>query len=671
MPDPSCWHSRQPGGMDAGLTLPSQGSSAVGQVSWRRRRAGGSILVFERVQLTSLVRSLLLSDQPILDVRDLSVSFETPDGRVEAVKNLSFSVHAGECLGLVGESGSGKSQTVLAAIGLTAANGAISGSISFGGVEITRLTRRDLDNIRGSRIGMIFQDPLTSLTPHMTVGAQMAEVLARHRGIRGAQAEKRIVDWLERVRIPEARRRLHQFPHELSGGMRQRVMIASAMLCEPQLLLADEPTTALDVTVQSQVLDLMDELKRETGAGLVLITHDMGVIARMADNVVVMRHGEAVERGSADDVFSAPKHSYTRLLLDAMPRMDRTDRGLRPSVGPAPHKDVEPILQVEDLHVTFPVSVPGGLFGRRIPLRAVDGVSLSLRPGETVGIVGESGCGKSTLARSVLRLVAPSAGSVAWLGRDIARLRRHEMQPLRKELQIVFQDPLASLDPRMTIGQSISEPLRVFQPRTSSRDRESAAREMMQRMGLDAGLVNRYPHELSGGQNQRVGIARAMILRPRLVVCDEAVSALDVSVQAQILDLLIDLQREFGMAMMFISHDLSVIREICHRVMVLYLGRVVEAAARDELFANPRHPYTRALLSAVPAPDPGKERARMRVKLHGDLPSPLDPKASLRFLKSRLTEGPPFYRPALIEVSPDHFVAEHDQFDGVAGISAA
>jgi peptide/nickel transport system ATP-binding protein len=609
--------------------------------------------------------------QPILDVRNLSVSFETPDGRVEAVKNLSFDVAPGECLGLVGESGSGKSQTVLAVMGLTAGNGEVSGEISFEGRDISRLSRPELNQIRGSKVAMIFQDPLTSLTPHMTVGAQMEEVLARHKKERGAAAEKHIIEWLERVRIPEARRRLHQFPHELSGGMRQRVMIASAMLCEPALLLADEPTTALDVTVQAQVLDLMDELKRETRAGLVLITHDMGVIARMADRVVVMRYGEAVERGAVDQVFATPKHEYTRMLLDAMPRLDRTDRGSRPTIGAPPAKDVKPLLDVDDLHVTFPVHVPGGLFGHRVPLRAVDGVSFELRPGETLGVVGESGCGKSTLARGVLRLLDPSAGSVAWLGRNIAKASRKEMQPLRQELQIVFQDPLASLDPRMTIGESIAEPLTVFRRDMDGKAREAAAREMMDRMGLDPLFVNRYPHELSGGQNQRVGIARAMILKPKLVVCDEAVSALDVSVQAQILDLLIDLQKEFGLAMMFISHDLSVVREICHRVMVLYLGRIVEMASRDVLFADPQHPYTRALLSAVPAPDPVKERSRKRIKLQGDLPSPLDPKASLRFLKSKLTDQAPFYRPALIEVSPGHWVAEHDPAEGREGLYAA
>jgi peptide/nickel transport system ATP-binding protein len=386
---------------------------------------------------------------------------------------------------------------------------------------------------------------------------------------------------------------------------------------------------------------------------------------------VVMRYGEAVERGAVDQVFATPKHEYTRMLLDAMPRLDRTDRGSRPTIGAPPAKDVKPLLDVDDLHVTFPVHVPGGLFGHRVPLRAVDGVSFELRPGETLGVVGESGCGKSTLARGVLRLLDPSAGSVAWLGRNIAKASRKEMQPLRQELQIVFQDPLASLDPRMTIGESIAEPLTVFRPDMDGKAREAAAREMMDRMGLDPLFVNRYPHELSGGQNQRVGIARAMILKPKLVVCDEAVSALDVSVQAQILDLLIDLQKEFGLAMMFISHDLSVVREICHRVMVLYLGRIVEMASRDVLFADPQHPYTRALLSAVPAPDPVRERSRKRIKLQGDLPSPLDPKASLRFLKSKLTDQAPFYRPALIEVSPGHWVAEHDPAEGREGLYAA
>ena len=609
-----------------------------------------------------------MSASPLFSVKGLNVGFDTEDGKVRAVKSLSFDVAPGECLGLVGESGSGKSQTVLAAMGLTAQNGDVSGAAMFYGRDLLSMTTSELNQVRGDEISMIFQDPLTSLTPHMTIGAQMREVLLRHRGLKGAEADQQCVEWLERVRIPEARRRLDQFPHELSGGMRQRVMIAAAMLCSPRLLLADEPTTALDVTVQAQVLELMDELKREQNAGLVLITHDMGVVARMCDRVVVMRHGEVVERGPVDEIFANPQQDYTKMLLNSMPRLDRTDRGGRPTIAPVDTEQSKPILTVKDLKVTFDVPVQGGgLFPKKKPLRAVDGVSFNLFEGETLGVVGESGCGKSTLARGVLRLIDPSSGSVAWLGRNIAKSGSTELQGLRQDLQIVFQDPLASLDPRMTIGQSISEPLGVFRPDLSGAQKEDAARQMMVRTGLDENFINRYPHELSGGQNQRVGIARAMILNPKLVICDEAVSALDVSVQAQIIDLLIDLQKDLGLSQIFISHDLSVVREISHRVMVLYLGRVVEMAPRKEIFDNPVHPYTQALINAVPVPDPVRERSRERILLEGDLPSPLDPRAGLRFLKSRLSEaGEDQYRPLLVEVAPGHFVAEHDPVAGVS-----
>ena len=603
-----------------------------------------------------------MSSSSILSVSDLVVNFDTSDGEVNAVKGLSFEVAAGECVGLVGESGSGKSQTVLAAMGLISQNGHVSGQALFDGQDLLTMPTPALNKVRGAQISMIFQDPLTSLTPHMTIGAQMREVLLHHKGLKGAEADKVCVEWLERVRIPEARRRLDQFPHELSGGMRQRVMIAAAMLCQPRLLLADEPTTALDVTVQAQVLELMDDLKREHNAGLVLITHDMGVVARMCDRVIVMRHGEPVERGNVSEIFADPKHDYTRMLLDAMPRLDREDRGGRPTIEPMDLEKADPILVARDLKVSFDVVASnGGLFPKKKPLRAVDGVSFSLLEGETLGVVGESGCGKSTLARAVLRLIEPTAGAVTWLGKDIARAEQKELQSLREDLQIVFQDPLASLDPRMTIGQSISEPMGVFRPDMNGRQKDEAVRKMMQRVGLDDALINRYPHELSGGQNQRVGVGRAMILNPKLVICDEAVSALDVSVQAQIIDLLIDLQKEFGLSQMFISHDLSVVREVAHRVMVLYLGRVVEMATREEIFENPIHPYTKALINAVPRPDPEIERNRKRILLDGDLPSPMDPRAGLRFLKSRLSEaGEDQYRPLLVEVSPGHFVAEHD-----------
>ncbi len=599
---------------------------------------------------------------PILDIRSLTIDFDTPDGAVHAVKGIDLDIRPGECLGVVGESGSGKSQTALSAMGLLAANGRASGEILFNGADLLSANAKTLRDIRGAKLSMIFQDPLTSLTPHMSVGAQMRETLKVHKGIRGEAADKLCVDWLENVRIPEARRRMDQFPHELSGGMRQRVMIAIAMLCGPELLLADEPTTALDVTVQAQVLELMDEIKRETGASILLITHNMGVVARMCDRVVVMRHGEIVERGGVDDIFYAPQHAYTQMLLDAVPRLDQPDRGGRPVLGPAPGAEADTLLDVQDMRVHFPVKAGGGLFGKTKPLKAVNGVSFDLKAGETLGVVGESGCGKSTLARAVLRLIEPTDGAVAWMGANLTDADRAEMNRLRSDLQIVFQDPLASLDPRMSIGKSIAEPLTVHAAHLSRAEREAKVAEILPKVGLDPNLINRYPHELSGGQNQRVGIARAMILEPKLVVCDEAVSALDVSVQAQVIDLLIQLQRDFGLSMIFISHDLAVVREISHRVMVLYLGRVVELAGRDAIYENARHPYTQALIAAVPNADPKSERARERVKLSGDLPSPLDTRASLRFLKSKLIDDPDAeqYEPLLEAVGEGHFVAEFD-----------
>ena len=585
----------------------------------------------------------------LLEITGLNVHFATPDGDVHAVKNASLSIGESECLGIVGESGSGKSQLFLAAFGLLAGNGRASGSVTYRGTQILGASTAQLNRLRGSAVTMIFQDPLTSLTPHMKVGAQIMEALVLHRNVPREEAKKRARDMLEYVRIPESAQRMAQYPHELSGGMRQRVMIAMATITGPDLIIADEPTTALDVTVQAQILEILRALKNDKKTAIALVSHDMGVIAGLADRVQVMRYGEIVESGPVDDVFYAPRHDYTRMLLDAIPKAGET---------PAPVTAVgAPLLTVENLQVSFPVKEKG-LFGKTRTLRAVDGISFTLHQGETLGVVGESGCGKSTLARAILQLLPKTGGRVVWLGRDLDAATQNDIRKLREDFQIVFQDPLASLDPRMPVGVSIAEPLKALEPHLPSEAVRMRVRAIMQRVGLDPAWINRYPHELSGGQNQRVGLARAMIVNPQMLVCDEAVSALDVSIQAQIVALIRDLQAENHLSLIFISHDLSVVRRLSHRVMVLYLGRVVEMAPSEVLYANPRHPYTRALLSAILSPDPRVERARKRELLTGDLPSPLDPKAQLSFLKSKLDQ--PGYRPRLIEAAPGHFVAEHD-----------
>jgi len=595
--------------------------------------------------------------QTVLSVDGLNVSFKTPDGPVHAVNDLSFIVESGETLGIVGESGSGKSQTVLALLGLLAANGTASGRALFDGKDLLALPERQLRTVRGARIAMIFQDPMTSLNPYLTIGRQMSEVLRRHRGLDRRMALRQCEELLDAVQITEARRRLSMYPHELSGGMRQRVMIAAALLCKPALLIADEPTTALDVTVQAQILELMRELRVEFSTSIILITHDLGVVAGNCDRVLVMHDGIVEEAGATAEIFYRSVNDYTCALLDAVPRLDGEHAGatrVAPVVG-----DVGPVLSAKGVSVEF--SVPSGrMFTAPKALRAVDDLYIDVGPGETVGIVGESGCGKSTLARAILRLVDSCDGTTCLLGRDLATLGKEELRAARRDMQMVFQDPLASLNPRMTVGRIVAEPLETFFPELNAEARARRVADMLAKVGLEPSCVNRYPHEFSGGQCQRIGIARALISQPRLVICDEAVSALDVTIQAQIIELLIELQQQLDLALVFIAHDLAVVRRISHRVIVMYLGRAVEIVATDELFSRPRHPYTRALIAAAPIPDPEVEQGREHVAVKGEVPSPLDRPTGCAFRSRCLyAEAACEDRPPLLEPHGKAWVACH------------
>ncbi|UCG73774.1 MAG: ABC transporter ATP-binding protein [Chromatiales bacterium] len=564
-----------------------------------------------------------MNARPLLDVADLHVRFATPDGHVNAVRGLDFELAAGESLGIVGESGSGKSQSVLALIGLLADNGQARGTAHFADRDLLGLTQHELTALRGAEIAMVFQDPMTALNPYLSIGAQMGLVLGRHEGLGAAAARMRCIEMLEAVKLSDAERRLGMYPHELSGGQRQRVMIAAALLCRPRLLIADEPTTALDVTVQAQILALISELRAELDTAILLITHDLGVVAGHCDRVLVMEQGRRRDYGTVDQIFHAPAHDYTRKLLAAVPRIDAPGRP-----GKLPAGDT--LLRVEDLSVQFRLP-PDKWPGRARQLTAVDHVSFDLAPGESLGVVGESGCGKSTLARAVLRLVPATLGTVSLLGRELLPLRGAALRAARRDLQVVFQDPLASLDPRMTVRDIVAEPLESFRPELGRDEITQRVARLLERVGLEPAHLNRYPHEFSGGQSQRIGIARALVCQPQLVICDEAVSALDVSVQSQIIDLLLDLQKELGLALVFIAHDLAVVRQISHRVLVMYLGRAVELATADSLYERPRHPYTRALLQAVPVPEPDVERTRQRQLLGGDVPSPLAPPTGCAF----------------------------------------
>ena len=548
--------------------------------------------------------SAAAASEALLSVADLRVGFATEGGRVQAVDGVSFELAAGEVLAIVGESGSGKSVTAQAIMGLVPSrNATVEGSIRLRGRELAGASEAELQEVRGAMVAMVFQDPMTSLNPVYRVGAQIVEAIQAHRPEVGrAEARERAIELLDSVGIPEPQRRVDRYPHEFSGGMRQRAMIAMALALEPQILIADEPTTALDVTIQAQILELLRRLNRERGLATIVITHDFGVVAEIADRVLVMHEGRIVERGGLDDVFYAAKDPYTRKLLGAVVRLDQAPP-LRPGRG-------EPaLLEVTDLVKHFPVR-RGLLFDREVDrVRAVDGVSFSVARGETLGLVGESGSGKSTLSRAVLGLLAPTSGSVRFEGREIAGLSRRQMRPLRPEMQMVFQDPYASLNPRKRVGQIVGEPLRI-QGRASGAELRGQVHELLERVGLSPEHHDRYPHEFSGGQRQRIGIARALALRPKLIVADEPVSALDVSIRAQILDLLADLQEELGLAYVFVAHDIGVVRHVSDRIAVMHEGRIVEQGPADQVCERPSDPYTQTLLAAVPVPDPRETRAR-------------------------------------------------------------
>ncbi|MET3430640.1 glutathione transport system ATP-binding protein [Herbaspirillum seropedicae] len=607
--------------------------------------------------------------QRVLDVNHLSVRFSTSERTVDAVRDLSFHVDQGETLAIVGESGSGKSVSSLAIMRLIEHGG---GKIASGSMQFLRRSGQRLDlaqadnatmrSIRGAEIAMIFQEPMTSLNPVFTVGEQIAESIRLHQGLGRAAAQAEALRMLEMVRIPEAKRVLGRHPHQLSGGMRQRVMIAMALSCKPSLLIADEPTTALDVTIQAQILQLIRSLQQEMQMGVIFITHDMGVVAEVADRVVVMCRGEKVEENAVNPLFAAPAHPYTQSLLAAVPRlgsMRGTDKPLR--FGIAPQAEArpdliaselqaqaeiaaqrQPILKVRDLTTRF--DVKSGIFGRvRQRVHAVEKVSFDLYAGETLAIVGESGCGKSTTGRSLLRLVDIAGGKVEFGGRDLAQLPRSELRQLRRDIQFIFQDPFASLDPRMTVGYSIMEPMLVHGMKEGAQERVDA---LLTRVGLTPEHGQRYPHEFSGGQRQRICIARALALNPKIVIADESVSALDVSIQAQIVNLMLDLQAELGISFIFISHDMAVVERISHRVAVMYLGQIVEIGPRRAIFENPQHPYTRKLMAAVPVADPTLRQPGKKL-LTDEIPSPI-----------RLVGDEPKVEP-LQEVAPGHFVAQH------------
>ncbi|GAA1997484.1 ABC transporter ATP-binding protein [Nakamurella flavida] len=545
--------------------------------------------------------------EPVLRLRDLGVAFRVDDEWVMASEHVDFAIAPGEVLAVVGESGSGKSVSAMSVLGLLPGNARVTGSATLLGRELIGARESTLRAVRGKDVGLIFQEPMSALNPVLTVGFQIGEVLLSHFDLTPEAARVRVLELMRLVDLPDPEERYNRYPHQLSGGQRQRVVIAMALACDPVLLLADEPTTALDVTVQAEILDLLRDLHRRLNSAILLITHDMGVVADLADRVVVMRSGSIVETGTVRSVFASPQHPYTRDLLAAVPHLGATVED-RPATVPAPRRepaaDTVPALEIRNLVIEYPGR------GRRVPaFRAVDDVSFSIGPGEILGLVGESGSGKTTIGRAVASLLPTTAGEIRIAGTNIRGLSQKQLRPMRKRVAIVFQDPASSLNPRMTIGESIGEPLRLHTP-LRGKDLDGKVEALLESVRLPQHYRNRYPHELSGGQRQRVGIARALSLEPALLIADEPTSALDVSVQARVLDLLQDLQREFGFACLFISHDLAVVEILADQIAVLHRGKLAEIGSREQILTAATDPYTQRLIAAAPVPDPAQQEAR-------------------------------------------------------------